>query len=357
MINPLLPETKINECRSHKKKTPSFKELSQNKKQLIPQALLITLAILSAQNMSLALKRNENPPYIIEESSQMDENKDYSDITIVAPPNIENSKHYNENSENVSAIAHRGYSHIAPENTIPAFVAAAQHGFKKVECDVSWTKDSVPVLLHDETINRTASRKNGFPLILPKKCSNLNYNELLDYDFGSWKGSQYKNTKIPTFAEFIDCCKENNLQPYIELKETKGFDSEKAEMLVNYVKEAGLENDVTWISFNADYLKLINEQSENCRLGYLTKDFSSDTISTLQYLNTTFNEVFLDIKAAAIDDKSSESIQDSGFYFEAWTVDTPDELDKLSSLNCRGITTNYFTNDDVNEYFLKSDIK
>ena len=56
----------------------------------------------------------------------------------------------------VKVIAHRGYTETAPENTIPAFVAAAEKGYSTVECDIEWTKDGVPVILHDGTINTTA---------------------------------------------------------------------------------------------------------------------------------------------------------------------------------------------------------
>ena len=51
------------------------------------------------------------------------------------------------------AINHRGYSIEAPENTLPAYILSAKKGFRSVECDIAFTKDSVPVLLHDETID------------------------------------------------------------------------------------------------------------------------------------------------------------------------------------------------------------
>lgn len=57
---------------------------------------------------------------------------------------------------NVKAINHRGYSAIAPENTIPAYIMSKKMGFTYVECDVSFTSDGVAVLLHDNTIDRTS---------------------------------------------------------------------------------------------------------------------------------------------------------------------------------------------------------
>ena len=95
----------------------------------------------------------------------------------------------------VKAVAHRGYSSTAPENTLPAYKLAKQNGFNYVECDVSMTSDGVPMLLHDATINRTS---NGSGTL-----SQMTYAEVREYDFGSWKSSAYAGTVIPTFEEFI----------------------------------------------------------------------------------------------------------------------------------------------------------
>lgn len=255
-----------------------------------------------------------------------------------------------ENSD-MAVIAHRGYSSVAPENTIPAFVAAAENGFDTVECDIEWTKDSVPVILHDSTINRTARRSSGIGFLFPRKCSNYTYEQLLKYDFGSWKGSEFKGTKIPSFEELLDCANEHDLNLYIELKKTSNFDETKAQILVDAVKEAGLEDKVTWISFQEDYLKQIDELMPNSRLGYLSeKKLSEETIKILQELDTEENEVFLDIKASKMTDAGNKLLDDAGFDFEAWTVDKSTALDDLYEYDCKGITTNKLTDEAVEEY-------
>lgn len=314
------------------------------------KALLFTMAILAAQNISLTNIPYNHPSAAIEERTEIDFDADDTDIYISDNFTIDTAKTMEE--KEINTIAHRGYSAVAPENTIPAFIAAAENGFDGVECDIAWTKDSIPVLLHDETINRTARTENGWKFIFPKNCSDFTYKELLKYDFGSWKSPEFEDTKIPTLFDFLKCCGDYNLKPYIELKETSNFDAAKAEMLVNAVKESGLEDSVTWISFNADYLKLISEKMPNCRLGYLTSEFSADkTISALQTLKTDDNEVFLNIKAIAMDVMSSKLLANAGFYFEAWTVDSDKELDQLFSNNCKAITTNQITGYDVEEHF------
>ena len=90
----------------------------------------------------------------------------------------------------VKGVNHRGYSTVAPENTLPAYVLSRKMGFQYAECDVSFTSDGVPVLLHDSTIDRTSDGSGSI--------GSLTLEEVRQYDFGSWKGEQYAGTKIPT---------------------------------------------------------------------------------------------------------------------------------------------------------------
>ena len=252
----------------------------------------------------------------------------------------------------VKVIAHRGYTETAPENTIPAFVAAAEKGYSTVECDIEWTKDGVPVILHDATINRTARKENGWRLFFPRKCSDMTYDKLLEYDFGSWYSNDFKGTKIPSFDELLSCASDNDLNLYVELKETTDFNDEKAQALVDAVKNAGLEDKITWISFNEDYLKTMAKAMPEARLGYLSKkEVDENTIETLKNLQTGKNEVFLDLKSSRISKTSSKILEDSGFNFEVWTVDISDEIKELAEYDCKGITTNKITEDDIADYY------
>ena len=65
--------------------------------------------------------------------------------------------------------AHRGASGHAPENTMPAFELAWQLGADGIELDVQLTKDGVPVVIHDETVDRVSDRTGW--VILPLRRS------------------------------------------------------------------------------------------------------------------------------------------------------------------------------------------
>ena len=185
----------------------------------------------------------------------------------------------------IKSVAHRGYSKDAPENTLPAFRLAKEKGYKYGECDVSFTKDDIAVLLHDDSIDRTSNGKG--------KISELTYEEVVQYDFGSWFSEDYKDLKIPTFDEFIKLCKEIEMHPYIELKGK--CSKEQISSLVKIVDNNGMKANVTWISFNYEYLVWVKEADETARLGYLSSRFSDEILNKTILLRTGKNEVFLNM--------------------------------------------------------------
>ena len=220
----------------------------------------------------------------------------------------------------IKCIAHRGYSSTAPENTLAAYRLARQLGFLYAECDVSFTKDSVAVLLHDTTIDRTS---NGSGAI-----ADLTYEELLQYDFGSWKSSAYAGEKIPTFEEFIALCKEIGLHPYIEIKnDGETYTQEQVQALVAIVEKYDMQDNCTWISFNLDYLAYVKNADSTARLGYVSsKTITQSMINSVLALKTDENEVFLDISYNMLNENNVMLAALNGIPLETWTVDSTNEI-------------------------------
>lgn len=233
---------------------------------------------------------------------------------------------------NVKAINHRGYSSEAPENTIPAYIMSKQKGFTYVEGDVSFTKDSVAVLLHDATINRTS---NGTGDI-----TTLNYQEVLQYDFGSWFSKEYTGVKIPTFKEWIICCKNLGLHPYIELKSAGGYTQTQITQVVNEVEECGMKGKVTYISFSNIFLGYVKNVDASARLGLLANPLNSTKINQAKALKTTTNEVFLDAKLSTVTDALISTLLTNDQPLEVWTVNTEEEILKMPSYVC-GVTSDF----------------
>lgn len=217
----------------------------------------------------------------------------------------------------VKGIAHRGYSVGAPENTLPAYRLAKKHGFNYVECDVSFTSDGVPVLLHDATIDRTSSGTGNI--------SALAYNAVKALDFGSWFSSAYAGTKIPTFEEFIALCRSIGLRPYVELK--AGTEAQ-IKGLVDTVIRYGMREETTWIAFAAAYLEYVKDKDDHARLGLVVNEVTADVIATAQSLQTEHNEVFIDCayNAATV---GAELCIAARVPMEVWTVNDESTIKAL----------------------------
>ena len=100
--------------------------------------------------------------------------------------------------------AHHGVSTEAPENTLRAIELAAAQNYAIAEVDVSVTKDGKFVLLHDDTINRTARHADGTAIERPLPLAQLTYQEALTYDFGGWFSKKYEGTPIPLFEDILN---------------------------------------------------------------------------------------------------------------------------------------------------------
>ena len=106
-------------------------------------------------------------------------------------------------SEYVVVISHRGDWRNYPENSIPAIESVIRMGADIMELDVKMTKDSVLVLCHDKTINRTTNGKG--------RISDMTYDSLMTFRLKRGHGVATDTLKIPTLREALLCCKDRIL--------------------------------------------------------------------------------------------------------------------------------------------------
>lgn len=217
---------------------------------------------------------------------------------------------------NIRAVNHRGYCTAAPENTLSAFRLSKKMGFSYVECDVSFTSDNVPVLLHDSTVDRTS---NGSGSI-----SAMSLEQVKALDFGSWMGEEYTGEQIPTFEEFMVLCKQIGLHPYIEIKGVISTDA--VQILLNTVKRCGMQGKVTWISFYETSLERVKAADTAARLGYITESAAESTINIANSLKTGENQVFLDVSESTLTETFVEQCVESDIPVEVWTVNNAANL-------------------------------
>lgn len=214
----------------------------------------------------------------------------------------------------IISVAHRGYKTEAPENTMPAFILARNKGFRYVETDLQLTSDNILVLSHDATID-ACSNGNG-------TIHDMTYEELLEYDFGSWFGEAYTGTKIPTFEEFIKWCRDTNTRPYIELK-LQQFSAAVAEDAINICKKYRMLNNCTWITSQLPRLERVSALYPAARLGWVAgKTISDEEINAFLACKTPNNEIFIDanFSEADLDATSINRVKAAGLPLEVYGV-------------------------------------
>ncbi|HUY68875.1 MAG TPA: glycerophosphodiester phosphodiesterase family protein [Alphaproteobacteria bacterium] len=111
-------------------------------------------------------------------------------------------------------IAHRGARAAAPENTLASIRRACAEGAMWVEFDVKLTQDGVPILMHDDTLERTT---NG-----AGRVAETDWVQIETLDGGGAFGEAFKGEKVPRLADALRCALECGLRPNIEIKPCKG---------------------------------------------------------------------------------------------------------------------------------------
>lgn len=167
------------------------------------------------------------------------------------------------------SIAHRGchIKNLIPENSPKGVEYARKYGFRAIECDAHFTKDSVIVIMHDATINRTMRLRDGYAEIPdPVRYADLTYKELCDrYVMAS--ADPKLRTCIPTLEEELWECKRQGIVPMLH-----------SDVYEAYEMAQRIMGD-KWIAFDGNY-KAVKRARElgNCLILWDPNRLSAEEI-------------------------------------------------------------------------------
>jgi glycerophosphoryl diester phosphodiesterase len=134
-------------------------------------------------------------------------------------------------------VGHRGHV-AAPENTLAALRQGFDDGADVVEVDVQLTVDGIPVLMHDDTVDRTTDGTG--------RVADLTLAEIKSLDAGSWKGPPFAGERVPTLAEALDAAQGRGLL-YLDLK-----DNWMGASVQRVLDEAGFSRQLVWVAVDQD---------------------------------------------------------------------------------------------------------
>ena len=230
-------------------------------------------------------------------------------------------------------IAHRGSSATAPENTIPAFELAWQQQADGAEGDFLLTKDGHIVCFHDKDTKRVTGKK--------LMVKNTTLAELRQLDVGSWKGNQYKGTRIPTIAEVLATIPEGK-KIYIEIK----CGAEIVTPLLREIEASTLASDqILIICFKAPVLKAIKQRAPHLQTSWLC-GFKKDKAGTITPTIEGVLKTLRDIKADGFSSSHQhithayiEAVKAAGITHHVWTINEPAIATRFQQWSTGSITT------------------
>ncbi|MBN2651205.1 MAG: glycerophosphodiester phosphodiesterase [Spirochaetales bacterium] len=237
-----------------------------------------------------------------------------------------------QNSEKPIIFGHRGYSSIAPENTLPAFELLLKKKIQAVELDVHICKSGEIVVTHDHNTKRVGD--------IEVDVENSDYSEIEKVDAATFMNNpEYKNVKIPTLNEVFDLLK-NKVFYDIELKPTKATRRSLAKATIELIRDYGLEENCIISSFDPIAVRFaIDLGFKNTAVIYSRKKevpwflrHGEGRLVGCNILKPRFDTIT----------KSSVSIDTKIMKYDlmTWTVDDTNEAQRLAELGVKGICAN-----------------
>jgi glycerophosphoryl diester phosphodiesterase len=173
-------------------------------------------------------------------------------------------------------VAHRGASAIAPENTLAALRRAKELGAPWVEFDVKLTRDGVPILLHDDRLERTTNGRG--------RVADATLQEIQALDAGGWFDPAFRGEPVPTLAAALELCAALGLGINLEIKPCPGRAVETAERVVDVLRAVWPAHGEAPLisSFDHPCLELAAAMAPDMPRGYLARRLPRDWAALLQ---------------------------------------------------------------------------
>ncbi|MBE02920.1 glycerophosphodiester phosphodiesterase [Marinobacter lutaoensis] len=226
---------------------------------------------------------------------------------------------------------HRGAKGEAPENTLPGFIHAYRHGIRHFELDLVLSKEGVPVLVHDLTVDRTTSSKGG--------VRKFTTEELADMDARRNTSSWPTKTGIPTLESLLDLF--SDLE-HLQL-EVKKDNRQRLNILCNRLTEIiqrrHLYRQAAVTSADPWFLKEIRRRDRNIRIGLVAERRFPNPLNTAIRLGCEYFCVNWKI----VSPEMVETAHRRNMHVSTWTVNRIHDMLQLEAMGVDSIITDYPT--------------
>ena len=226
-------------------------------------------------------------------------------------------------------FAHRGGGSLAPENTLAAIRLGQSLGFRAHEFDVKLSKDAVPLLLHDATLERTT---NG-----TGRAADLAWKDLAVLDAGGWHSEAFRGEKLATFAEAATLLRSKDTMANVEIKPTPGFEVETGTRVASEAARhwAGASPPPLLSSFSFEALIAAQVAAPALPRGWLAKELTPEDWARLEQLGAvSFHTDHRKLDRAAI-----PKLHERGYRVMVYTVNDAHVARELLAARVDGLFT------------------
>ncbi len=224
-------------------------------------------------------------------------------------------------------VGHRGDRAEAPENTMPS-LELAMDDLDFVETDVQLSRDGVPVLFHDTTLERVTGD--------PRTVGELDLADLQRLDVGAWYGREHAGQRMPTLDEFLAAlAQRESARALVELK--ADWAPEEVRRVIDLIERHGLRGRVVLQSFSLETLFAVQRVSPTTPRIMLIRELPADPVPLAERLGVIgFGTTAASVTAVP---GALEAAHEAGVAVLCYTLNTPDHWQAVSALGIDGIIT------------------
>ncbi|MFD7112723.1 glycerophosphodiester phosphodiesterase [Streptomyces microflavus] len=212
----------------------------------------------------------------------------------------------------ITAVGHRGDPYRARENTLPSIRSALDRGADAVEIDARVTRDGVPVLLHDATLERLWGQD--------RRVDRLTHQEVLELTGGG----------VPTLAEALAAAGEHRV-----MVDLPGSTDASVKKIVGTVRECGA-GDRAYYCASADAMLRVRAADPAAEIALTWTTLAPPRPVLLEAVKPRW----LNYRFGLVSRELADRAHRDGLLVSAWTADTKRTMRRLIERGVDSITTN-----------------
>lgn len=222
-------------------------------------------------------------------------------------------------------IAHRCGGALAPENTLAGLRLAARIGCCGVEFDAMLAADGVPVLMHDETLERTTSGRG--------RVADVDSARLARLDAGGRHHPAFAIEPVPTLDEALRLCAALGLWANVEIKASAGDEAATGKAVARHA--AAATGKLLLSSFSSLALRAAADEAVHLPRAMVVEAIPADWRERIMETGARA----LHASAQALTGEALQAVRNAGVPLACYTVNRRDEAERLLAMGVSAVFT------------------